>query len=167
MSADRTVLRHLVRLPVRRPLIFIYIFNLRNDLSGLIDKDRITYAKTQLVDEILIVESRAGHHRAAEADGFEYRNGCYPARSSGVDLNIKQACLLYFRRILVSYCPSGELDRIAELGSLRKIIEFNDCAVDIVFKIAAHRTDLLYRIPYLIGSPALKALLDYLDAVAP
>ena len=167
MSAYRAVLRHPVGLPVRWSLIFIYILNLRNDLTGLIDKDRITYAKTQLVDKILVVQSRARYHRAAKAYWFENSYGSYSSCPSRIDFDIKKTCLLYFRRILVGNCPSRELDCISELGSFRKIIELYNRAVDIVFKVASHLTDLLYSFPYLIGSPALKALLDYLDAVAP
>ena len=46
VAAYGAVLRHLIRLPFGRSLVFIYVLNLRNDLTGLIYEDRVADSKT-------------------------------------------------------------------------------------------------------------------------
>ena len=112
------------------------------------------------------MQCRAGYHRTAETYRFENCDRSDSSCSSGIDFNINKAGLFYFRRILISDCPSRELDRISEPRSLSEVIELNYRAVDIVFELASHLTDPGDGIPDFICGLAFITVLDYLYAVA-
>ena len=165
MSAYGTDLGELVRLPVSRSLRLVYALNLRDDLARFVDDQRVTDTYLHLVDEVLVMKRRAGHGSAAQTYRFEDRDGSYSSRSSRVYFDLEKLRLLLFRRVLICDRPARELDRIAEPSSRRDIVKLNDRAVDIICKVSPRISDLLYRIPDLICSLALKVHVDRSYAV--
>ena len=131
-----------------RSFCFIYSLDFRDDLTGFIYKNGIAYTKSQLVNEILIMQYCSGYGCACKQYRFKYCNRCYSTGTAYIYFYIKEFGLLFFRRILIGYRPSWNLGGIAQLLSVAVTVDFDYSAVNIISQVATVLSDGTDGIPH-------------------
>ena len=153
-AADGTGIADDVRHGARGAFLEDDRLHARDDLAGFIDEDRVADAHIQPRDIVLIVQGRTLHARAAELHGVEYRRRRDAPRTTDGELDLPEHRLFFLGRILIGDCPARRLCRRPQLRALRKIVDLDHRAVDVIGQTAAARPDLLDRRPHFVRRAA-------------
>ena len=109
--------------------------DLRDDVAGFPHLNGIADAETELADEILVVEGRAGHRRTGEEDRVEAGGRGQYACAAHSDLDAAQGRLLDFGRILERDGPAGELVGRAHQVALGEVIDLDDRTIHVEIEL--------------------------------
>ena len=140
-SAFRTNHRHFVRHCVSRALVLVDRKHLGDDLAGFLHQNSIADPKIQIVDEILIMKRGIRDGSAGKTNGIDHSLGSQHTRSANLNKDLTDDAFFLFWRIFIGNRPTGEFSGASQCASLRKIIDFNDRAVNIKREFAAIFTD--------------------------
>ena len=158
-STDRTAAGKPIDRSIRRALLLDHIQDLRNNLTGLANANRIPDADIALGDEVLIVQRCIGHGSAGQPHRTHHSLGGQNTGSAHLNDDVLHDSFLDFGRIFIGSCPAGEFRGSAQSLSLGKIVDLNDSAVDIAGQLTTVFIDgknvivnFLYAAQLLIGN---------------
>ena len=128
-----------------RPLLLNHAENLRDDVAGALDDDRVADADVLALDLILVMQRRVLHHDAADGHRLELGHRRKRAGAADLDLDVVQ----HRGRLLGGeFMGNGEARRARHVAqALLEIeaVELIDDAVDVVVEAGAAGLRFPYR----------------------
>ena len=101
------------------PLLFYHRYDLRDDLSRLLDHHGVPDADILFSDEILVVKGGVGHRSTRQTDRGNYRLRRQHAGPAHLDHDVLHQAFLLLRRILIGRRPAGKFRRLSKYITLR------------------------------------------------
>ncbi len=145
-------MRELIGLGAARALLLDHPHDLRNDVAGALDDDRVADAHVLARDLVFIVQRRVLHHDAADRHGLELGDGRELAGPPDLDVDVEQHRLGLLGGEFVRDGPAraarDETQPVLEIEA----VDLVDDAVDVVaevgtlgFDVAVEFQDLVRR----------------------
>ena len=134
--------------------------DLRDDVTRALHLNEVADAQILLVDELLVVQRRELHCRAANLHGLEHRVWVERARAADVHLDGEQTCDRDVRRELPGDCPPrlASADD-AELLLHAKRVDLHDDAIDAEVELRAKGVlHLVYELRDILERRAMSAV---------
>ena len=153
-AAGRTAFTDTERNSTQRSFLLCHGANLGDYFSRLIYPHGITDTDIQLVNKVLIMESRSVHLCSAELYRVEYRCWSYPAGTADRQLYITDDRFLLLRRVLICHRPARYLCGSADYFPVSQVIQLHHRSIDIIGQLRAGSAYSLYSLPDLVSSPA-------------
>ena len=114
------------------------------------DNDGVALTDILSVNLVDVVKRCTGNGRAGNHNRIKLRHRRKHARSSHLNANLTKYRLFFFRWKLKCYCPTWRTRRKSKLFLIRKGINLNDHAIDIVVKLGALLKRTLAKVMHLL-----------------
>ena len=115
--------------------------DLRDDVAGLADDDRVADADILFGNEVLIVQRGAADRGAGKQRRPEHAGRRQNARAAHVDLDVEQRGFFFLRRVFIGDGPLGKLGGGAERFAHGEIVHLDYGAVNVERQRAADLPD--------------------------
>ncbi len=130
--ANRAVGRDPERRRLSGSLLAPHRQNSGDDVARLLDQDRIADPDIQVIDIVLVVQCGPANPRSGYLNGLEQGHGGQSPGPADLDLDVEDAGLLLFRRVLVGHGPARHLAGRAQQRARSQVIQFDNRPVDAV-----------------------------------
>ena len=130
-AAHRADLRQHIRHRSIRPLCKVHLHDLRNDLSGFLNNDRVSHPDVLFRDIILVVKGGVGDSGSCQAHRLQHRLRGQHAGTAHLYHNIQYPGGLLFRRIFKGHRPLGEFGSRPQFHAICEGVYLYNRAVNI------------------------------------
>ena len=131
-AADGAFVRKLIGLRALRPLLQDHAHDLRNDVAGALDHDRVADAHILARDLVFVVQRGVLHHHAADRDGLQFRDRRELAGAADLDVDVEQHGFGLLGREFVRDGPARAARHEAQPLLQIEAVDLVDDAVDVV-----------------------------------
>ena len=163
-AALRAAVNKLHGLCLSRTLRYINAYNLRDNLSTLLNVDVIADMQVEVLDKVLIVKRSTLHHCTGKSHGIHVSHRRYGACSTYLERHTLKTCRSLLSLELISNSPTRRLGCITQVLLLTERIYLKHDSVGSHRQVLALNVPIVYEVVYLLKLLHLAHTLRYLES---